>query len=136
MNSKILKYLILLAFILLIGAISSFWLSGPSFREKDVIFEIEGPTQIGAGEEVVYKLKYFNETRSTLHNLNLSFFYPEGSAVLVNGQIIEDYSEDFMVDELDVGEKGEKEFSAFSMSYRQHPLLFWSSYKYYSNTCI
>ncbi len=113
MNSKILKYLILLAFILLIGAISSFWLSGPSFREKDVIFELEGPTQVGAGEEVVYKLKYSNETRSTLHNLNLSFFYPEGSAVLVNGQILEDHSEDFMIDELDVGEKGEKEFSAF-----------------------
>src|SRR3989344_3208989 len=113
MNSKILKYLILLAFILLIGAISSFWLSGPSFREKDVIFELEGPTQVGAGEEVMYKLKYSNETRSTLHNLNLSFFYPEGSAVLVDGQILEDHSEDFTIDELAVGEKGEKEFSAF-----------------------
>lgn len=113
MNSRILKYLILLAFILFIGAISSFWFSGPSFREKDVVFEIEGPTQVGSGEEVTYKLEYSNETRSTLHKLNFSFFYPEGSAVLVNGQILEDHSEDFTVDELAVGEKGEKEFSAF-----------------------
>mgnify|MGYP001569830654 CR=1 FL=1 len=100
MNSKILKYLILLAFILLIGAIFSFWLSGPAFREKDVVFELEGPTQVGSGEEVTYKLKYSNETRSALHNLNLSFFYPESSAVLVNGQILEDHSEDFIIDEL------------------------------------
>lgn len=113
MNSKILKYLILLAFILFIGAISSFWLSGPSFREKDVVFEIEGPTQVGSGEEVIYKLKYSNKTRSTLHNLSLAFFYPEGSAVLVNGRILEDHSEDFTIDELAVGEKGEREFSAF-----------------------
>lgn len=113
MSSKILKYLILLAFVLFIGAISSFWLSGPSFLEKDVVFELEGPTQVGSGEEVIYKLKYSNETRSTLHNLNLSFFYPEGSAVLVNGQVLEDHSEDFTIDELAVGDKGEKEFSAF-----------------------
>lgn len=113
MNSKVLKYLILLALILLIGAISSFWLSGPSFRERDVVFELEGPTQVGSGEEVTYKLKYSNETRSTLHNLNLAFFYPEGSAVLVDGQLLEDHSEDFTIEELAVGEKGEKEFSAF-----------------------
>ena len=113
MNKKILKYLVLLAFILLIGAISSFWFSGPSFRDKDVVFELEGPTQVTSGEEVTYKLEYSNETRSTLHNLDIVFFYPEGSAVLAGDKILEDHSEDFTVEELAPGEKGEKEFTAF-----------------------
>ena len=84
MSGKILKYLILLAFVLLIAAISSFWFSGPSFREKDVVFELDGPTQITSGEEVVYKLKYANETRSTLYDLEFDFLYPEGSVVLID----------------------------------------------------
>ncbi len=113
MSSKILKYLVLLAFVLLIVAISSFWFSGPSFRERDVVFELEGPTQVTSGEEVVYKLKYSNETRSTLYDLDFAFIYPEGSAVLIDGKIFEDYSEDFKIDELASGEKGEKEFKAF-----------------------
>ncbi|MDP3696748.1 MAG: hypothetical protein Q8R55_01820 [Candidatus Taylorbacteria bacterium] len=118
MTTRVLKYLVLLAFALLIVAISSFWFSGPSFREGDVIFKLEGPTQISAGEEAAYKLKYSNETRSALHNLDLVFFYPEGSTVLVNGGVEEDYVEDFKIEELAPGEKGEKEFRAFLVGER------------------
>src|SRR3989344_4503674 len=113
MSGKILKYLILLAFVLLIVAISSFWFSGPSFREKDVVFELDGPTQVTSGDEVVYKLKYSNETRSTLYNLNFTFTYPEGSVVLVGDKLLEDHSEDFIIDELGSGREGEKELKAF-----------------------
>lgn len=118
MTTRVLKYLVLLAFALLIVAISSFWFSGPSFREGDVVFELEGPTQISAGEEVTYKLKYANETRSALHNLDLVFFYPEGSTVLVAGGVEEDYAEDFKIEELAPGEMGEKEFRAFLVGER------------------
>lgn len=113
MNTRVLKYLVLLAFVLLIVAISSFWVSGPSFREKDVVVEIEGPTQVFAGEEATYKLKYANDTRSTLRDIDIVFFYPEGSTVLVDGRIEEDHVENIKIDELNSGEKGEKEFSAF-----------------------
>ena len=118
MSGKILKYLVLLAFVLLIAAISSFWFSGPSFREKDAVFELEGPTQVTSGEEVVYKLKYANETRSALHDLDFVFFYPEGSMILVDGKALEDHSEDFNIKELSPGEKGEKEFRAFLIGER------------------
>ncbi|MDP3792612.1 MAG: hypothetical protein Q8Q89_02680 [bacterium] len=113
MTIRGLKYLVLLAFTLLIVAISSFWFSGPSFREKDVVLELEGPTQVSSGEEVVYKLKYENQTRSTLRNLDFTFSYPGGSTVLIDGQVKENYSEDFEIKELIPGEKGEREFKAF-----------------------
>lgn len=113
MGSKALKYLILLAFVLLIIAISSFWFNTPSFKEGDVVLELEGPTQAVSGEEAVYTLKYANETRSVLHDIDLVFFYPEGAAISKDGKIIEDHSEDFTIDELASGEKGEKEFRAF-----------------------
>lgn len=118
MSRKVLKYLILLAFALLIVAISSFWVSGPSFREKDVVFDLEGPTQVSAGEEVSYKLKYENNTRSSLHDIELTFFYPEGSTVILDGRVEDDHVEDLKIDELAAGEKGEKEFRAFLVGER------------------
>jgi len=118
MTTRVLKYLILLAFGLLIVAISSFWFSGPSFSERNVVLEIEGPTQVSAGEEVTYKLKYSNETRSKLYDLNLVFYYPEGSTVLIDGRLEKDHIEDFSIDELDTGESGEKEFSTFLIGER------------------
>src|SRR3989344_3163243 len=113
MRSKVLKYLILLALALLIVAISSFWFSGASFKESDVVLELEGPTQISSGDEVVYKLKYENKTRSTLYDLNFVFFYPEGSTIVTNNGVKEDQIEDFSIEKLSPGESGEKEFSAF-----------------------
>lgn len=118
MSRKVLKYLILLAIALLIVAISSFWFGGPSFREKDVVFELEGPTQISSGEEVVYKLKYANETRSVLSDLEFNFYYPEGSTVIVDNEIIQDHAESFKIDQLAPGESGEKEFNAFVLGER------------------
>src|SRR3989344_5792717 len=103
MTNRVLKYLVLLAFGLLIVAISSFWFSGTSFKESDVVLELEGPTQVSSGEEVIYKLKYENKTRSTLHDLNFVFFYPEGSKVLTEGGIKEDHIEDFKIEELSPG---------------------------------
>ena len=118
MTIRVLKYFVLLALALLIVAISSFWFSGPSFREKDVILGLEGLTQVTSGEEVVYKFKYENQTRSTLHNLSFTFSYPDGSTVLVGGQAKKNYSEDFKVEELASGEKGEREFKAFLIGER------------------
>ncbi len=113
-----LKYLVLLAFLLLIVAISSFWVSGPSFRDKDVVFTIDGPTQVPAGEEVVYTVKYSNNTRSTLHDVELVFLYPEGSTVVSDGKLDEDHVEDIKIGELAAGDSGEKEFSAFLVGER------------------
>lgn len=118
MPKNVLKYLILLAFVLLIVAISSFWVSGPSFREKDVVFELDGPIQVAAGEEVTYKLTYANNTRSSLHDINITFFYPEGSTVILDGKVEEDHIEDFKIEELSPGETGEKEFRAFLVGER------------------
>ncbi|OGN01018.1 MAG: hypothetical protein A3B91_02805 [Candidatus Yanofskybacteria bacterium RIFCSPHIGHO2_02_FULL_41_29] len=118
LTTRVLKYLVLLAFALLIVAISSFWFSGPSFSEKNVVFEIDGPTQVSSGEEVVFKLKYENKTRSTLYDLDFVFYYPEGSTVLIDGRPEKDHVEDFKIDELTAGEKGEREFSAFLIGER------------------
>ena len=118
MRSKVLKYLILLALALLIVAISSFWFSGASFKESDVVLELEGPTQISSGDEVVYKLKYENKTRSTLYDLNFVFFYPEGSTIVTNNGVKEDQIEDFSIEKLSPGESGEKEFPAFLVGER------------------
>lgn len=113
MTSRVLKYLILLACGLLIVAVSSFWFGGSSFRDKDVTLELEGPTQASSGDEIVYKLKYANATRSSLSDLNFVFFYPEGATIITDDGTSDDYSEEFNIESLAPGEKGEKELRAF-----------------------
>lgn len=118
MTTRVLKYLVLIAFLLLIVAISSFWFSQPSFREGDVILEIDGPTQAASGEEVIYKLKYINKTRSILYDLDFSFSYPEGSTILIDGKVYENHAKNFKIEELTPGNGGEKEFQMFLVGER------------------
>lgn len=113
MNTKVLKWLVLVALMLLIVSFFSFWFGGPSFRDRDVSFELLGPTQASVGEEVVYKIKYRNNTKLPLYNLSIAFYYPDDSVVIKEGNIQRDLSEDFEIEELESGEEGEKEFKAF-----------------------
>ena len=112
MTNKVLKWLILLALVLLVVSFLSFWFRGPSFGDKNVGLEVEGPTQAKAGEEVTYIVKYANNTKLTLYDLKFTFFYPEESIVLESDEA-EDLSDRFTVESLRSGEKGEKEFKVF-----------------------
>ncbi len=113
MSKKVLKWLILIALLLLIVSFFSFWFSGSSFRDKDVNLQIEGPTQATVGEEVVYKLKYSNNTKLKLYDMKFTFSYPQDSVVIEEGIIQTDLHKRFSIDELGSGEKGEREFRAF-----------------------
>src|SRR3989338_2671752 len=111
--NKLLKWLVLLALLLAIVSFLTFWFGSPSFSESGVKLEIEGPTQVSVGDEVVYKLKYSNETKLDLNNMTFKFTYPDDSVVLKNGAVAKDLSETFTVDQLAPGQEEEKEFKAF-----------------------
>ena len=113
MAQKLLKWLVLLALVLFIVAIVIFLFGKPSFSEDQVVLELEGPTQASVGDEVVYKVKYGNQTKLELSNLKFKFTYPEESIVLKDGEVLKDLSETFTVENLKDGESGEKEFRAF-----------------------
>src|SRR3990167_10706965 len=81
-NNRLLKWLVLLALLLAIVSFLSFWFRSPSFSESGVKLEIEGPTQISVGDEVVYKLKYENKTKLDLKEIKFKFIYPDNSVVL------------------------------------------------------
>lgn len=113
MSNNILKWLILLALVLLIVSFITFWFGGKSFSENQVVLIIDGPTQALVGDEIVYKVKYANETKLDLKNLKFIFTYPDESVVVDNGQIITDLSNKFEIDILKPGQSGEKEFKGF-----------------------
>lgn len=113
MAQKLLKWFVLLALVLFIAAIVIFLFGKPSFSEEQVILELEGPTQTSAGDEVVYKVKYGNQTKLELSNLKFKFTYPEESVVLMDGEVVKELSQTFTVETLGDGETGEKEFRAF-----------------------
>src|SRR3989338_6664629 len=113
MTHIILKWLILLALVLFMVAIVIFFFGKPSFSEDQVVLELEGPTQASVGDEVVYKVKYGNQTKLELKDLRFKFTYPEESVVLKGDEILKELSETFTVDNIQGGRSGAKEFRAF-----------------------
>ena len=103
----------MLALVLFIIAIGIFLFGKPSFSEDQVILDLEGPTQASVGDEVVYKVKYDNQTKLELYDLKFKFTYPEESIVIKDGKIVKEPGETFTADKLQKGESGEKEFRAF-----------------------
>ena len=110
--------MILLALLLAIVSFLSFWFGSPSFSESGVKLDIEGPTQVLVGDEVVYKLKYSNATKLNLNNMTLKFTYPDDSVVLKDGVVDKELSETFTVDKLSPGQEAEKEFKSFLVGER------------------
>ena len=112
-GSKLLKWAILLALVLFIISIFIFWFGGPSFIESGVQLTVEGPTQAAVGDEVVYKVKYSNLTKSDLNNIKFTFSYPDKSVIIKDGKVSDTIKETFTLDNLTRGKSGEKEFKAF-----------------------
>src|SRR3989344_359489 len=112
-HNQLLKWLVLLALLLAIVSFLSFWFGRPSFSESGVKLDIEGPAQAAVGDEVVYKLKYANNTKLDLNNLTFKFTYPDDSFVLKDGVVVTNLTETFTLDQLSPGQEGEREFRAF-----------------------
>ncbi len=117
-HNQLLKWLVLLALLLAIVSFLSFWFGSPSFSESGVKLDIEGPSQVSVGDEVIYKLKYSNTTKLDLNNMIFKFTYPDNSVVLsagggsaLGGKDV--VPETFIVDKLSPGQSAEKEFRAF-----------------------
>ncbi len=71
-----------LAIVVSLGLIAFLaWWGLTSFDEKKVEIKIEGPDRTVSGEEVNYVVIYRNNTRTTLEDIQLTFYYPENSIV-------------------------------------------------------
>jgi len=105
------KYLFIgavsLIFIFLATAGFMFWRGLTSFNVDDVKLEISGPERIISGEEVIYKVKYKNNTKLPLKNVKLIFRYPEGSIHLGSNSLIESLN----LADLEAGQEEQVEFS-------------------------
>src|SRR3989344_5181881 len=112
-SNTILKWLFVVALILLIVSIAMLWFGGPSFREGDVVLKVEGPIQALSGDEATYVITYENHTKLDLLNMSFRFFYPSDSIVIRDGEVSNDSSEAFVVDKLAPGETGTKEIKLF-----------------------
>ena len=98
--------LALLIFIFLIVSCFMLWRGLTSFDIDNVKLEINGPERIISGEEVIYKVKYKNNTKLPLKNIRLVFRYPEGSIRSSGDNLIE--SVDLV--NLEAGQENQVEF--------------------------
>lgn len=112
-SNKTLKILIIAAALLFITAVGSLWLGGNSFSTNGVVITLEAVDRVTSGDEVVYTIKYRNNTNIELHDMKFRLFWPDDSLVLVDGSATTPESEGFEVASLAPGEEGSRELKAF-----------------------
>ncbi len=81
-TSRLLRWVVLAAALLVIVAVASLWLGGGSFSTSGVTLTLTAPDRATSGDQVTYAVQWENRTKVTLTNLNFRLFYPEGSIVL------------------------------------------------------
>ncbi|MAF20649.1 MAG: hypothetical protein CMI55_03130 [Parcubacteria group bacterium] len=65
------------------------WRGFTSFDKDKVRLEIAWPERVVSGEEIKYIVKYKNNTRLALNNLQLVFHYPEGSIPFDDNDLVQ-----------------------------------------------
>jgi len=112
-SNRILKWLMVLALGLFIAALLMFWFGGASFSERDVVLLLEAPSQANSGDEITYKVKYRNNTKVDLNDLEFRFSFPDDSIVITDDGFSDELRQGFSVDKISPGQEAEKEFKAF-----------------------
>jgi len=91
LSSKQKKYWLIVGlagFIFLIVISWLFWRGWTSFDNDKVRLEIEGAERIVSGEEIIYLVKYQNQTRLDLTEIKLVFHYPDQSIPLETEDLV------------------------------------------------
>ncbi len=112
--------------IFLIVAGFFFWRGMTSFDTDDVKFEIEGAERIISGDEVKYIVKYKNETKLPLNNLQLIFRFPEDSIPSDNEGLIKTLE----LESLAVGQEEEIELPARIIGLKEEKKEAWAELFY------
>jgi len=112
--------------IFLIVAGFFFWRGMTSFDTDDVKFEIEGAERIISGDEVKYIVRYKNETKLPLNNLQLIFRFPEDSIPSDNEGLIKTLE----LESLAVGQEEEIELPARIIGLKEEKKEAWAELFY------
>ena len=110
---NLLRWLIIAAAVLFVGAIASLFFGGNSFSAGGVTLTLESSDRVVSGDEITYTVRFRNDTKVALSSLSFRLFYPTGSIVLKDGKPTTPDSEGFIVDSLAPGKEDTREFRAF-----------------------
>ncbi len=114
---KILKKIALISFLLALvaGTMAFFFFQKGSFSEADLRVEIIGPQEVEVGEEVIYKMRYRNNSDIRLEEISVVFEYPEVAVPIEEDEIVkerENLRRERKLDNLNPGQEETIEFKA------------------------
>jgi hypothetical protein len=99
--------------VVLAVALISYFMGRGAFSEGRVVFKIDGPTEISAGDLVTYKITYQNNNKVSLSNVEVNIFYPTDAVVVHEGNIAKVTNDNLSIGTLKAGESGEKDVTAY-----------------------
>src|SRR3989338_2699415 len=116
--NRLLKWLLILAFVVAAVGVGFFLFSRSSFSPGKVEFKINAPEEISSGEKVVYSIEYRNDNEKAIKDLHLTFFYPHDAVDIRNGRLTALQTESVKLNDLGSGEEGKIEFPAYLVGSR------------------
>lgn len=84
------------------------WRGLTSFNKSDITLTIISAEKITSGEEVVYKVKYKNNTRLDITKVRLVFYFPDNSIPINGGDLVQSFNQP----DLPAGQESVLEFTA------------------------
>ena len=112
--------------VFLIAAGFFIWRGLTSFNTNQIKFEIEGAERIVSGDEIKYIVKYKNETKLVLNNLELIFRYPEDSIPSDSQDLVRS----FKLGSLEVGQEKELELPVRVIGLKEDKKKAWAELFY------
>jgi len=98
---------LILSVIFVIAAAVAVWHGLTSFDKSKVKIEIESAKEAVVGNEIIYKVKFKNQTKVTLEDVKLTFYFPEGSVPSQGQDLIQTVS----VSDIKPDQEGQQDFS-------------------------
>jgi len=110
------KWKIIVGFVVLFAIAGGlfYYLNRAPFSESDVVFKIEGPSEVSSGDLISYKISYANTNlKLGLTAVKLEFNYPIDAIPVKDGEISDFTRELVDIGGISSGGTGEKSFAAY-----------------------
>ena len=116
--NRLLKWVLILALTVAAGGVGFFLFSRSTFSPSKVDFKINAPEEVSSGEKVTYSVEYQNNNEKVIKDLHLTFFYPPDAVDIRDGRLSILQTESVRLDDLNPGEEGKIELSAYLVGSR------------------
>lgn len=107
------KIMLVIALLVVVAVVLFFFFGRSSFNNSNVTLNVDGKTEISAGDLTTFKVSYFNKNKEPLFGAKLTFFYPDAAIPAKDKSVPVNDREIIDLGTINAKSGGDKEFQAY-----------------------